>query len=175
MKEFTISKDTPREKGIFDEIQVSKGIEKYYFLAAGLMFLGLICIGAIFFPPYEMGLSIFQGSAGLFFIIVGTVMVFISNLRVKSRKSALRHGEIVEGTIIDHGRKLNPTSSERYFTITIKFQSESGDENFVIKTSDKNTFSELPLQAKTLGILTNLPKYKVFFPAEVGVKLIVKE
>ena len=102
-------------------------------------------------------------------------MVFINNLRVKSRKSALRNGKAIEGTIIDHGRKLNPTSSKRYFTVTIKYQTELGDDNFIIKSSDKNIFNELPLQGKTLGILTNLPKYKVFFPAEVGVKLIVKD
>ena len=31
------------------------------------------------------------------------------------------------------------------------------------------------IQCKTLGILTGLPKYKVFFPAEVGVKLIATD
>lgn len=175
MKDFTISRETPRPKGIFDKIQVSKGIEKYYFIAVGLMFLGLFSIGSIFFPPYEIGLAIFQGSIGLILIIAGGVMVFINNLRVRSRKSALRNGDIVEGTVIDHGRKLNPTNSNRYYTVTIKYSHDRTDEIVVIKSSKKTLFEQLPIQSKTLGILTGLAKYKVFFPAEVGVNLIVTD
>jgi len=177
MQEISISKNPPREKGTFEEIRVSKGIEKNYVIAAGLMFLGVILIVAMFLPPYELGLSIFQGMMAAITIAAGAIIVGITNARVNSRKKALRNGEIVEGTIVEHGRKLNPTSSKRYFTITIQYPTPDGNGDAIttIKSNNKNILELLPLNSKTIGIATNLAKYKVFFPVEVGVNLVIKD
>ncbi len=174
MKEVKISKTTPREEGSFSEIRVSKGIEKYYLLSAGLMFLGVLAIGSSFLPPYEMGLIIFKCGAGLGLIVGGAIMYGINAIRVKGRKHALRNGAIITGKVIDHGRKFNPTNSNRYYTVTIKYHDGHGDDQAEIKSSDKEIFKFLPLESETLGILADLPQYKVFFPAEVGVKLIIE-
>jgi hypothetical protein len=89
MEEITISKNPPREKGTFERIRVSKGIEKNYIIAAGLMFLGVIVIVAMFLPPCELGLTIFQGMMTGVLIAVGAIIVGITNMKVKSRKKAL--------------------------------------------------------------------------------------
>jgi hypothetical protein len=177
MEEITISKNPPREKGTFERIRVSKGIEKNYIIAAGLMFLGVIVIVAMFLPPCELGLTIFQGMMTGVLIAVGAIIVGITNMKVKSRKKALCNGEIVEGTVVEHGRKLNPTSSKRYFTITIQYPTPdgNGDALAIIKSSKKDIFELLPLNSKTNGIATNQVKYKVFFPVEIGVNLIIQE
>jgi len=177
MQEIAISKNPPREKGTFEEIRVSKGIEKNYIIAAGLMFLGVILIVAMFLPPYELGLAIFQGMMAALLIAAGTIIVGITNMKVKSRKKALRNGKIVEGTIVEHGRKLNPTSSKRYFTITVQYPTPDGNGDAIttIKSSKKDIFELLPLNSKTIGIATNLSKYKVFFPIEVGVNLTIQD
>lgn len=175
MKEIIISKDTPRDKNVFDSMSISKGIEKNYFLAVGLLFLGLMCIGAIFLPPYELGLTIFQAMIGVILIITGLIIVLINNKKVKSRKYALLNGMLIEGIIINHGRKFNPTSSTKSYSVDILYTDNNKECTTTITVKNKKAQEELPLQSKTLGILTNLPKYKVFFPAEIGVNLIVKE
>ena len=177
MEEITISKNTPREKGTFEKIRVSKGIEKNYIIAAGLMFFGIMLIVLIFLPPYELALSLFQGTMALGVIIAGGIIVAITNAKVNSRKKALRNGKIVEGTVVEHGRKLNPTSSKKYFTVTIQYPTSDGNGDAIttIKSSRKDFFELLPLNSKTIGIETNLTKYKVFFPIEVGVKLTIND
>lgn len=174
MKEVTISRETPREESIFDEIRITKGLEKKYMIAVFLMFGGIVMLALNFLPPQEISIILFKTIIGFGLIAAGTLITFSTNYKVKGRRKALAKGRLTEGMIISHDRKFNPTSSKKYYVVTIKYFDETGENIEELKSSSKEIYENMPLNTKTPGILTKLPNYKVFFPAEVGVKLQIQ-
>jgi len=171
MKTVTIAKSTPRNIENFKDIRVSKGLEKYYLLSVGLMFFAIIIIGSIFIPPIEIGLMAFKGIAGCLILAGGIILSLITNSRVRGRKKALMNGTVVEGNVIEHKRKFNPTSSNRYFVAKVEYLSANGIKYAEVKSTKNEIFKDLVIGSTTLGIIPENEKDKVFFPAEVNIEL----
>lgn len=174
MKEVAISQETPRDESVFNEIRITKGLEKKYMLAVFLMFGGIVMLALNFLPPFDLSILLFKSAIGFSLIVIGALITFATNYKVKGRKKALSKGKLTEGMVIAHNRKFNPTSSKKHYVVVVKYFDETGENIEEIKSSSKEIFDLLPMDTKTPGILTDLPNYRVFFPAEVGVKLQIK-
>ena len=173
MKELKLSENIPRDKSIINKVPVYKGIIKYYVISSGMLLMGGVTFISIFFPPHEAGLVVFKSFCGLALITTSILLFKRSTAKIKARKFALNDGVSLIGKVVHHGRKFNPSSSTRYYTVKISYTIQSKQHFSIIKSSNKNIHADLPIGSETTGFETNRTKWKVFFPAEVGVKILL--
>ena len=172
MKELKLSENIPRDKSIINKVPVYKGVIKYYVISSGLLLMGGVTFISMFFPPHEAGLVVFKLFCCLVLFTFSFLLFKRSIAKIKAREFALNNGASIIGKVIHHGRKFNPSSSTRYYTVKISYTIQGKEHFCIIKSSNKDIHTDLPIGSQTNGIETNRTKWKVFFPAEVGVKIL---
>lgn len=118
------------------------------FWFAGIFFL-LAWVGMIlssFFPPFETGLILFKITGGsLFFGLIGFFFLRTAIRRTKHHRRAIDYGIPLNAVVIKHGRRFNPFSSWRYYTITIQAQNDGFDAQSLIKSTSSNLHIAYPI------------------------------
>ena len=142
--EFVISKNIPREIGVLRN-KLNKGLKGYlffgYFFSIGSLFLLIIS----FFTKS----LIFSLIPLLIVFVLGFIMLKKARETIKKRKKCLIEGQIVDGIVVNKGRKFNPFSSSQFYTLKIQYE-----QNFINITCDsKKTwdfYSEMGCQFLTI-------------------------
>jgi hypothetical protein len=172
MKELKISSSTPRDTKIINEVPVFKGIIKYYTIIFGMLIMGIAVFMSCFFPPIESGLITFKTIASIGLIISAYFLFKKYSSKADRRKDALINGSVVTGTIVVHGRKFNPTSSTKHYTVKIRYKSNGKEKFTTLIRSNKKIYSDLPIHSETYGLVILDSENSIFFPVEIDIKLV---
>lgn len=144
--EFVISKNIPREIGVLRN-KLNKGLKGYlffgYFFSIGSLFLLIIS----FFTKS----LIFSLIPLLIVFVLGFIMLKKARETIKKRKKCLIEGQIVDGIVVNKGRKFNPFSSSQFYTLKIHYE-----QNFIDITCDsKKTWDFYSIKSEIIGLKWN--------------------